>query len=272
MDDHEKLRPRHAFVTQIENACLKLDAKLTWHSDSWIAEIESDWRRFFLIGQTFPLNDAASANIANDKVGTWTILAAENVPAVPHHLVRFAQLISLPGAGDHIRSVAGLPVVLKPHKDSAGTDVMRACDDAELMSALQVLAVKYRAIGASPFVNIISETRVVTLDSEVLLTYQKLIPDGPEWRHNLCLGATPRVISAQDRDPRLAELSKSAIAALGLRFATVDIVDVDGELFVLEVNSGVTLEHFSRAGAEQAAAAEEIYWRALQACVADAHA
>ena len=257
---------RQHFVDQVDGACASMGARVTWHSERWIAEIAHGSGQFFVIGQTFPLNDAASANIANDKAATYSVLSARTIAAVPHHMARFGLLGDVRGVAGFVRSIAGLPVVLKPHRESAGIDVVRAHDDAELVGALEALAAKYRAITVSPFLRIRDETRVVVLDSEVLLTYRKVVADGPEWRHNLCCGAKPEVIPVSDRDDRMTELALRAMDALRLRFATVDVVDVDGELSVLEVNSGVTLEHFSRSGAEQEEAAREIYRRALLAC------
>jgi len=54
--------------------------------------------------------------------------------------------------------------------------------------------------------------------------------------------------------------------ALGLRFASADIVASGDGLTVLEVNSGVCLERFSNSGPDHFRQAAQVYYRALRAC------
>lgn len=63
-----------------------------------------------------------------------------------------------------------------------------------------------------------------------------------DWRHNLARGASAAEIGPAD--PRHAAASGVAVAgarALGITFASVDVVLVGGEWRVLEINSGVTV-------------------------------
>ncbi|MFI9817821.1 ATP-grasp domain-containing protein [Saccharothrix variisporea] len=253
---------RH-FVTQVEQACAEHGAKVRWHSDHWLAEVVSDDRRFLVIGQVFPLNTASSAQVATDKVATATLLADRGVAAVPHHLLRFAT--------DHdpvalTRRLVGLPAVLKPHRESSGVDVLRARDEAEAREGLSYLAGRYRAIAVSPLLPIEDEFRLVVLDGEVLLAYRKAIAAG-EWRHNLKFGARPELDVRPDRAGVLEEMALAAMRALELRFASVDIAWVDGRPSVLEINSGVSLEHFSQAGPRHRDLAADVYRAAIRACL-----
>ncbi|MEC9345188.1 MAG: RimK-like protein [Pseudomonadota bacterium] len=81
------------------------------------------------------------------------------------------------------------------------------------------------------------------------------------WRHNLGLGARSERLPA---DAANATLALRAAAAMGLRFGSVDIaVGDDGKAQVLEVNSGVMLEHHARQGAAERDEAHAIYADAL---------
>ncbi|MEL6289269.1 MAG: hypothetical protein AAFQ35_10875 [Pseudomonadota bacterium] len=79
------------------------------------------------------------------------------------------------------------------------------------------------------------------------------VPDDGEiitvqWRHNLGKGATPRRLDVGD--PEIADaldLARAAAARTGLRFGSVDIAVLEDETAVLEINSGVMLEHLSDA-------------------------
>ncbi|XVV06157.1 ATP-grasp domain-containing protein [Actinosynnema sp. CA-248983] len=253
---------RH-FVTQVEQACAEHGAKVRWHSDHWMAEVVADDRRFLVIGQVFPLNTASSAQVATDKVATAGLLADHGVPAVPHHLLRFAtdrDPVTL------TERLVGLPAVLKPHRESSGVDVLRARDAAEARAGLGLLAARYRAIAVSPFLPIEDEFRLVVLDGEVLLVYRKAIAPG-EWRHNLKFGARPELDVSPDRVEVLTALALAAMRVLELRFASVDIAWVDGRPLVLEINSGVSLEHFSQAGPHHRGLAADVYRAAIRACL-----
>ncbi|WP_433271714.1 ATP-grasp domain-containing protein [Actinosynnema sp. CS-041913] len=253
---------RH-FVAQVEQAAAEAGAKVRWHSDHWLAELVADDRRALVIGQVFPVNNAASAQVATDKVATCVLLGDAGLPAVPHHLLRFA------GLADPValtRSLVGLPAVLKPHRESSGVDVLRARDDEEARRVLDHLAGRYRAIAVSPFLAIEDEFRVVVLDREVLLVYRKAIAPG-EWRHNLKFGAHPELDVTPTTAAPLEALALDAMRVLDLRFASVDVALVAGRPMVLEVNSGVTLEHFSQAGERHHAIATDVYRAAVRACL-----
>lgn len=269
------LRP--AFVRQVSAAADALGIGITWHSDHWIATLTRDGAIRRIIGYSFPLNDASAAQIANDKVATYVMLAEHGVPAVPHRILRFPPVPPprWPGLeGGQER----LPVVVKPHKESGGIDVHRASTPAELAAVLGALARRYRAVTLSPYLEIESEYRVIVLDDEAKLIYAKVrsaaqpdplvraAPGPAEWRHNLRLGARPEVVSGESQTRELATIARRAMAALGLRFASVDVVRAAGDLRVLEVNSAVTLEHFSRCLPEYERCAADVYLAAIGRC------
>jgi glutathione synthase/RimK-type ligase-like ATP-grasp enzyme len=102
----------------------------------------------------------------------------------------------------------------------------------------------------------------------------QVIPAGEaaplEWRHNLAFGAQPEVITPDNiLYTTLADIAIRAAKAINLGFCTVDILQsLSGELKVLEVNSGVSVEKFAEAlGEEGAAIAKGVYQAALKALV-----
>jgi glutathione synthase/RimK-type ligase-like ATP-grasp enzyme len=62
------------------------------------------------------------------------------------------------------------------------------------------------------------------------------------WRHNLDAGATPALLDDGDTRRVCVRLAAAAAKAIGIRFASVDVVRVDGAWHVLEINSGVMME------------------------------
>jgi len=102
----------------------------------------------------------------------------------------------------------------------------------------------------------------------------QIIPVGQtaalEWRHNLAYGAQPEVITPENPVyASLADIAIRATQAMSLNFCTVDILQSQsGELKVLEVNSGVSVEKFAEVmGEEGLKTAKKIYQQALKALV-----
>jgi glutathione synthase/RimK-type ligase-like ATP-grasp enzyme len=96
--------------------------------------------------------------------------------------------------------------------------------------------------------------RVLDKDQELLLG----------WKHNLGAGARPLLLESGETYDELAALAERARSAVGIRFTSVDIVQVGGELAVLEVNSGVMMEYFVQHYPEQRESAKAIYAKAIQ--------
>jgi glutathione synthase/RimK-type ligase-like ATP-grasp enzyme len=77
-----------------------------------------------------------------------------------------------------------------------------------------------------------------------------IIPHGERrllnWRHNLDSGAEPALLTEGKAREACVALAVQAAHAIGIRFASVDVVQIDGGWRVLEVNSGVMMEALSR--------------------------
>jgi glutathione synthase/RimK-type ligase-like ATP-grasp enzyme len=66
------------------------------------------------------------------------------------------------------------------------------------------------------------------------------------WRHNLDSGARPILLSDGKTRDACAEIAIRAAKAIDIRFASIDVVQVDGGWQVLEINSGVMMEALSK--------------------------
>ncbi|PDT78138.1 RimK-like protein [Bradyrhizobium sp. C9] len=62
------------------------------------------------------------------------------------------------------------------------------------------------------------------------------------WRHNLDSGAEPVLLKHKEMPHFGGALAINAAQALRIRFASIDVVQVDGSWHILEVNSGVKME------------------------------
>lgn len=89
------------------------------------------------------------------------------------------------------------------------------------------------------------------------------------WQHNLGQGAKAVRIDVNDQATAASRtLAHRAFDRLGLRFASIDIVQAGGRDLVLEANSGVMLEVMARGTADGEALADGIYRRALDLALA----
>lgn len=263
------LRP--AFAAQLESAATAFGVELRWVSDRWIALLRQDSRNAAVVGYTFPLNNAAAAELANDKVAAFEMLCSGGIPAVEHALVRFEEGSAVADSSAESQMVAPIlraPVVVKPLGGRGGKGVRRVVSDHDISRELAVIARSHRAAAVSPWVDIDAEVRLVLLDGVVLLAFCKERPENPsddEWRHNLRFGAFPVIWSPLDVPVALSNCARSAAAMLGLRFAAVDLVFAGGIWKVMEINSGVCLERFSATSTRHYVLAEEVYACALSA-------
>jgi glutathione synthase/RimK-type ligase-like ATP-grasp enzyme len=58
-------------------------------------------------------------------------------------------------------------------------------------------------------------------------------------------------------------MTHNAMQALGLRFASIDIIAIDGTFMILEVNRGVTMEKYAEMSELHREKAKRVYEKAL---------
>lgn len=98
------------------------------------------------------------------------------------------------------------------------------------------------------------------ISEQILNQGEKLVI---QWKHNLCMGAKADLEISSDQYSLLVELAYHALKALNMRFASVDIIEVQNKLKVLEVNSGVMMDHFvGQLGEKGYQIAQSIYEKA----------
>ncbi len=209
----------------------------SWSGD-WIVELRKDDQVRRVIGYRFGLNDSAAANISQDKVATYTILAAHGIPAVRHELVRTKVSPANRQAFSDWQTI-----ILKPLVGTSGHGISKFATVDEAVRYVEHSAIQ--AWAAAPYIDIESETRIVLLDGECLLSYKKesVAINGLKM-FNLGLGA--RAVDIVPGDA-LLQLARDAQSTLGLRLCAVDIITVaDGTQQVLEVNDAIMVENYAR--------------------------
>ncbi|WP_440636691.1 ATP-grasp domain-containing protein [Bradyrhizobium sp. PUT101] len=177
-------------------------------------------------------------------------------------------------------------VVVKPNEGTSGRAVFKATNSDELDRAVTEIFSSSLGLVIAPYVEIEDEVRVIVLDGKPMIVYRKerpsvvgdgmqtlrelasaagqdrhlhelaarelnaIVPKGERrlltWRHNLDAGAKPILLDEGEVRADCAKLAIDAASFIGITFASVDVVRVDGIWRVLEINSGVMMEALGR--------------------------
>ncbi len=199
-------------------------------------------------------------------------------------------------------------IVIKDNKGSCGKNVYLVKNKKELKCAINKIFDKNLDIAVSPFIENSCEYRVIILDNKLCVAYQKekpfIIGDGKStvkklikktygdfdfelnkkdlkkkpknnekfivgWKNNLSFNSIPKVVVDEDLITKLSNLAKKVTKLLNLRFCSVDIFSTNNDLKVLEVNSTVSMEIFSKSSDENYKITKKIFSTALDKCFTD---
>jgi glutathione synthase/RimK-type ligase-like ATP-grasp enzyme len=238
------------FVQAIKRYCAHHGIALEVRADGWLLAMRRGEQRRFAFGYDIGLNSAIAHRLANDKSATAEVLALEGVPCIPHRLFLNPKLGEKVVGGAWREAMLALlrdnpqGVVVKPNEGTSGRSVFRVTTETELDHAVGEAFSMSVGLVISPYVVIEDEVRVVLLDDVPLVVYSK--QRGSDWRHNLDAGAKPVLMQDGDLRAACANLAVDAANAIGIAFASIDLVQVDGVWRVLEINSGVMMETLAK--------------------------
>lgn len=238
------------FVQAIRRYCARHGIDIDVRSGGWLIAMRRGEMRRFAFGYDIGLNSAIAHRLANDKSATAEALSLTGVPCIPHHLFLNPKL------GEKVVGVAwreamlGLlhdnpqGVVVKPNEGTSGRSVFRVTTEMELDHAAGEVFSMSTGLVISPYVEIEEEVRVILLNDVPRVVYSK--QRGSDWRHNLDAGARPVLLEDGEVRAACVKLATNAASAIGIAFASIDVVRVDGDWRVLEINSGVMMEALAK--------------------------
>ena len=86
-----------------------------------------------------------------------------------------------------------------------------------------------------------------------------------DWKFNLSQGAIAKRLEDEELSEKLVNLAKQVCRETNLKFASVDIIEtINGDLLVLEANSGVTIDKYVSLNPNEYITAKEIYASAIE--------
>lgn len=227
--------------------------------------LKKDGKIRYIMGHKFGINAATPAMIADDKFATYEVLTACGAPVIKHQLL-YAENNPASYAKDY-QSKSYIEqfflknnnhIVIKPTNGYCGENVYQVTAIEEIPPALEKIFQQSSSAVMCPFYEILNEYRFIMLDSEVQLAYKKV--RGEDWRFNLGQGSRAEKITDIELNAKLAKIAQGAVAALGLRFCSVDIIETNQhELLVMEVNSGVMTGNYLKQHPEEYTKVKQIY-------------
>lgn len=194
-------------------------------------------------------------------------------------------------------------LVCKSNTGSGGRNVFKVNSQKTLEIAVYNIFSKTKSMCIAPYKIIKAEYRIIIVNSNIGVIYEKrrpmvtgngfdtigklidqdptlhdveidsdlnfdLIPQLGEkievsWKHNLGQGAKPVIVNDVLLKEKLSALALSCALALDLEFASIDIVEDETGLEILEINSGIMMENLAQSSKENYYIAKEIYQKAI---------
>ncbi|MGY8637661.1 RimK-like protein [Bradyrhizobium sp. 14AA] len=238
------------FVQAIRRYCADHGIAVDVRAGGWLIAMRRGEQRHFAFGYDIGLNSAIAHRLANDKSATAEALTPAGVPCIPHHLFlnpKLGEKVVGPTWREAMLELLHdhpLGVVVKPNEGTSGRSVFKVTTEAELDHAVGEVFTMSAGLVISPYVAIEDEVRVVLLGDVPLVVYSK--QRGMDWRHNLDAGAKPVLLEGGEVRTACVKLAIEAARAIGIVFASIDVVRVDGTWRVLEINSGVMMEALAK--------------------------
>lgn len=194
-------------------------------------------------------------------------------------------------------------LVIKTNSGSGGNGVYKCETIKEVEIAVFDILRNHRAMTVAPYIDIENEYRIIVENGKPMVMYAKqrpnvtgdgistvreliennnlseidvmknidlnYIPEAGEnvtisWKHNLGQGSLPIMLKDKKLIGELANFALSVAETLDLKFVSIDIIkDRNAGYKVLEINSGIMMETFSRLNKENYEIAKHVYRSAI---------
>ena len=173
---------KSTFVSILRRICAEEKIELNAYAYDWVFCLKKGARSRYLYGYKFPINDAASASLCDDKGALSEVLEQNGVAHIPHTVfLSPADRHYVGGQGDEKDMLAllrqyGSDAVIKPNFGTGGYDVCRVRSEEELRRGSAEIFKSSSALAMSPYVEILQEYRAVMLDGTLELLFEKKRP------------------------------------------------------------------------------------------------
>lgn len=167
------------FVRMVKEICLENQISLQSFGGDWGFLMEKNGHRGYILGYQFGLNAAVSKDICTDKSIASEIMEQDGIPCVKHSCFMAPHMFSYIGGNGNWKNLVELlekygTIVCKDNGGTGGNQVYLVRNQKELEQATDQIFQKADAMAVSPYYSIHDEYRVILLDQEVQLVFQKI--------------------------------------------------------------------------------------------------
>jgi glutathione synthase/RimK-type ligase-like ATP-grasp enzyme len=172
---------RRMLVKMVKEICVENDIETASFSYDWIFRLTKNNKSAHIFGYQFEKSSATAHLICSDKCSTSDILQFSNIPAVEHFFFMTPIDIKYVGVNGNWEKIINLldkygVLVCKSNEGSGGGNVYRVTNQFELENAAHKIYSHSRGMAVCPFYEIENEYRLIVLDAEVRLIYEKVLP------------------------------------------------------------------------------------------------
>lgn len=273
----------NSFIEMIKKIGEELGIKVTLLSDNWTVVLEKDDQIHYITGYQFNLNGHAIGNIMDDKGLFYDVLNYKNIPVIEQFVIfnNYNKEEVLKYFNNHNKEI-----IVKANISNAGRHVFKITNEKDLFNTIDKLLLSQYSISICPYYDIKNEYRVIVLNNEVRLIFGKIKPsiigdgtktvldlasryndyyinhkeklENPDYipkqgekielsfKFNLSSGASTFMEIEDNLKKKIIDLALKVTKELNITFASIDVIDTDNKLLVMEANSGVTLNNFIR--------------------------
>jgi glutathione synthase/RimK-type ligase-like ATP-grasp enzyme len=189
------------------------------------------------------LDNSDSILICCDKVNMYQRLMQHNVP-IPDTTFLNVEEVTTDNAKELFETM-GTPLVLKAPNSSFSAYVDKVTTAEQFVKIGKKFMRRADRIVVQQYMPSEFDWRIITLDGKILAVMRYIFAqdkwklmdrtDDGEW-------ATVVAIPKEEVNPKLADISLAAAKAIGESLYGIDIKEIDGEFYVIEVNDNPSIE------------------------------
>lgn len=260
----------HEFLDEI---CKELNIEYEYLSKDWVIKLKKDNKTRFITGYKFDLNNHALGNIFDDKYALYEVLKNENIPIIEHNILYSNENQSHYAIDCNDISIIkeyfkshNSKIVIKSNTGNSGKEVYLINNVNDIEPILNELFINNYSISYCPFYEALREYRIIVLNNNIKLIYQKIKPivvgDGKktikellldfnyfyfkdiylddtfnrilpkdekyeyDWKFNLSKGAIAELVDNKEKIEYLTNIVKSITEKIDIGFASIDIIEV----------------------------------------------
>lgn len=251
---------KRIFEKIIVEICKKHDYHYQSFCSGWIWHITHRTKSIYLWGYNFPINNVSSSKLCDDKAALTQILTENKIPCFLHDYFtrdNFA-IADLMSCFHKYHN----DVVVKPNFGTTGIDVYHCSNVKDFTKYCYKIINAHGALAISPFYDYQNEFRIIAYKQKPYIIYNKTRTND-NWKHNLALGNAFTIINNTHKYANIINLAIKAMKLINIDFCSVDIAIVNSIPTIVEINSGVMLEAFTKSSRSNYNKALSLYEQAI---------